>query len=363
MVITVLSWMFSLTAGTLQEDLTAYLSGDDMKPSVPGCKILNSVRLRPGKFGQSFLIERRTKNLADPADIILGQDATLNGPGNTLKLPADGFAALPLPQIKPGNSNCLSFVYSGSGKITVTLDSGAGSVTLAELDATANPQPAAISVIPNFGNTTLKISSKQPVTLDNLMFDAGIPFANTYHAPGNARNSDWISLPPELFDRTSGAFVCWLKAPWLQGYSDVSGIGILSVRWAEKTEGRFGANYLKRITVWNGNLFDINNAAAVELKLKDIKAKPVDGWHHFVFNWKFDDGKMTLGIIVDGEPHAEKTFSHQLNSEPIDFTIGYMASHYLNGQIDDIALFKRPLSLDEVRKIFSAGLPLPEAIK
>ena len=367
LVATMLSGILPLFADALQNELKFYLSCDDMQTPVDGCKILNSIRLRPEKYGQSFLIERRTCNFADIKEMVLGEGVTMKGKDNILELPANGFVALPFPQIRPSSENCLSFIYAGSGKITVTLDSDAGSVTVAELNATVNPQRASIAVVPKSDSVTLKIRSEQAITLSQLMFDKGISFANTYHAPGKMRNVDWIVLPPTLFDRTSGAFVCWVKAPWLKKDSKVSKIGLLSVRWAEKAKGKFGTNYLKWISVWDGYFFDANqgkdSTVTLGFGLKDIEQEPSDGWYHFVFNWKYADGTMNTEIIVNGKYSSKKASSYAINPEPIDFIIGYAASYYLNGQIDDIALFKRPLSMDEAQKIFSAGKPLPEAIQ
>lgn len=196
--VSIAAWygIFPVHAGTLQEDLKFYLSCDDMTPPVPGCRIQSSIRLRPGKFGKSFLIERRTENSASPGETILGNGAVLQGTDNILTLPPNGFAALPFPQIKPGSENCLSFLYKGSGRITVELDSGNEKTTLAELTASGQERHAAITVIPKGDSATLRIRSDQPVILRQLMFDRDIPFANTYQPPGQIRNVDWIVIPP-----------------------------------------------------------------------------------------------------------------------------------------------------------------------
>ena len=124
---------------------------------------------------------------------------------------------------------------------------------------------------------------------------------------------------------------------------------------------------MKWISVWDGCFFDANqgkdSTVTLGFGLKDIEQEPSDGWYHFVFNWKYADGTMNTEIIVNGKYSSKKASSYAINPEPIDFIIGYAASYYLNGQIDDIALFKRPLSMDEAQKIFSAGKPLPEAIQ
>lgn len=367
--VSIAAWygIFPVHAGTLQEDLKFYLSCDDMTPPVPGCRIQSSIRLRPGKFGKSFLIERRTENSASPGETILGNGAVLQGTDNILTLPPNGFAALPFPQIKPGSENCLSFLYKGSGRITVELDSGNEKTTLAELTASGQERHAAITVIPKGDSATLRIRSDQPVVLRQLMFDRDIPFANTYQPPGQIRNVDWIVIPPQLFDRRSGAFACWIKAPWLNKSSTVSRIGLLSVRWAKTTKGKVGTNHLKWISLWNGKIYDANrgkdSSAQPSFQLKDLEQKNADAWHHFVFNWNYADGILKAEILVDGKLADSKTTRCILNPEPIDFIVGYAVGYYLNGQMDDIALFKRPLTGEEVRKIVSAEKPIPEAIR
>ena len=106
-----------LGAEPLKEVLMLCLDADSKAPA--GVSIPSTTRLRAGKFGKGYLIERRTRNEFKASDVMLSDGAALKGSSNILTLPAGTVAALPLTAIRPGSYCTLSFTYKGSGRIIV----------------------------------------------------------------------------------------------------------------------------------------------------------------------------------------------------------------------------------------------------
>ena len=76
-------------------------------------------------------------------------------------------------------------------------------------------------------------------------------------------------------------------------------------------------------------------------------------WHHAV--GVLDNG--TMKLYVDGMGTSGKTGETVLTSAYF-FAIGrYGDSNYFNGTIDEIAVYKRPLSADEIKNHYETGKP------
>ncbi|MBI2946027.1 MAG: hypothetical protein HYY23_00135 [Verrucomicrobia bacterium] len=88
------------------------------------------------------------------------------------------------------------------------------------------------------------------------------------------------------------------------------------------------------------------------------KAGLDDAWHHIA--WTFDNGLAKL--YLDAEPDYTNTFSP--GPTPYDTTsIGAILraspSHYFAGAIDDVAVWERALSAEEIREIMNNGIQTP----
>ena len=334
-------------------ELKFYLDGESRKaPDI--VYFASGIRQVPGRFGKGLLIERRTVNFFTGDELILSDGAKLAGKNNTLTLPAEGFAALPLTAIRPKSVNTLSFSYRGEGKITVSF----GGKNLAVFEAGKEFKKGEVFIIPEEDNGTLRIRSEKAVELSQVMFDKGIGWSNSYHAPGKMRTVDTIRVNPALFNPASGAISCWVKAPWLK--KDAQYSTAIALCDAKTPSGGDKPRFY--ICAWSNGMSLISQSktkgTVCGFKLNELPPPAADGWYHFVYNWKAEKGFMQLSIIVNGE----KVFNHRGVCGDFEkvksFTVGYVSGAYLNGVLDDFGLFSAPLTPAEAKKIFSANAPL-----
>ena len=335
-------------------ELRLLLDGETRK--VPGVKYFSSsIRQVPGRFGKGLLIERRTVNSFASADVVLSGGATLSGKSNHLAMPGNAVAALPLPTIRPGIPSTLSFRYRGEGKILVTFNRK----ELASFEAGPEYREAVVVVVPEDDAGTLRVRAEKAAELDNVMFDIGIGYANTYHAPGKRRNVDTIDVDPALVSLGKGAVSCWIKAPWLRRDAKyATAIALCAVQPASMVRR------LLYICAWsNGVGFIVPGIAGRSVSASCGVAElpeSSDNWYHFVFNWERKGKNMELAIIVNGEKVFHKSGVSPLPPEHGVFTIGYVNGAYLNGILDDFGLFDSPLTLEEAKKIYRSTRPLKE---
>ena len=334
-------------------ELKFYLDGESRKAE--GMTYFGGgIRQVPGRFGKALLIERRTVNFFAPEEVILSDGAKLATKENILTLPAGGYAALPLTAIRPKVANTLSFCYRGEGKITVSFSGK----TLATFDAGKEIKKGEVVVIPEEDNGTLRIKAEKAVELSKVMFDKGIGYTNTYHAPGKMRPVDKITLKKELFDGASGAISCWIKAPWLN--KDAQHATAIALCDAKEPTGTKTMLY---ICAWSNGISIITSSpgarkgGSASLKINELPQSS-DGWYHFVFNWKYEEGFMDLSIIINGEKVFKARRAYGAVRKTGGFNIGYVNGAYLNGLLDDFGLFDGPLSPEEAKKIFDAKVPL-----
>lgn len=354
-----------LGAEPLKEVLMLCLDADSKAPA--GVSIPSTTRLRAGKFGKGYLIERRTRNEFKASDVMLSDGAALKGSSNILTLPAGTVAALPLTAIRPGSYCTLSFTYKGSGRIIVSWNRK-------EVKSfTAGPEKQyGVAVIKN-GDTdvaTLRIKAEKGAVLEEVLFDRGINYPCTYIRPGTVRSCDWIKIDPaKYYNMQQGAFSCWIKTPWLvRGFKNLSGAGLLCLLWKTERGKLFTDNIVRSITFWDTGYCDSfygeqRTTGGARCRFNELKLFPADGWHHVVFNWKIADGKLHSSIIANGNQVFNRTSNFIARPKPVSFTVGYTGGAYLDGVIDDIALFRRPLTVQEAEKIFKANKPLSQLVK
>ena len=335
-------------------ELKLILDGETRK--VPGVKYFsNSIRQVPGRFGKGLLIERRTVNSFAPADVVLSGGAKLTGKSNHLVMPGNSVAALPLPAIRPGTPNTLSFRYRGQGKVSVTFDRK----ELASFEAGPEYREAVVVVVPEDDAGTLRVRAEKAAELDNVMFDLGIGYANTYHAPGKRRNVDVIDVDPALVSLEKGAVSCWIKAPWLRRDAKfATAIALCAVQPSSKVRR------LLNICAWSNSVSLgvpglAGRGVSASCGVAELPESP-DDWYHFVFNWERKGKNMELAIIVNGEKVFHKSGVSPLPPEHGAFSIGYVTGAYLNGVLDDFGLFSAPLTFEEAKKIYRSTRSLKE---
>jgi hypothetical protein len=88
--------------------------------------------------------------------------------------------------------------------------------------------------------------------------------------------------------------------------------------------------------------------------------EPLDGtWHHIVFVQR-DDG--TRDLYVDGTPDgvvipAKEAGAWNVNTTTLGGILRANATHFLNGTLDDVALWNRALSPAEIQTVATTGIP------
>ncbi len=78
-----------------------------------------------------------------------------------------------------------------------------------------------------------------------------------------------------------------------------------------------------------------------------------DNWHHIVGVW---DGSSTIKVYVNGVKGTDASATAMTNAE-VTLMIGrwsHADGGYFNGTIDDVAIWNRSLSIDEIRKLYTS---------
>ena len=88
-------------------------------------------------------------------------------------------------------------------------------------------------------------------------------------------------------------------------------------------------------------------------------AEPYDGeWHHVVFVQEEGERRVYVdGELDDVELVAKPEGTFNINDTTIGGILRSSASHWVTGLIDDVAIWKRALSDDEVGSLFANGVP------
>ncbi|SVC92253.1 uncharacterized protein METZ01_LOCUS345107, partial [marine metagenome] len=212
------------------------------------------------------------------------------------------------------------------------------------------------------GDTTPDVISGYDMTADNLTADSvvegkygnAMSFSNAEQTLLWRKNEEGDALPANQHDSFTVSF--WSK---IQG----NGQNDLRVFSESNTTGN------------NSPLFNIgtrNNGSdgTIDIYIRSIggggtvghifsTAEPFDDeWHHVVFVQE----DLARSIYVDGElddleiaPKEEG--DHNVDATTIGGILRGNASHWVTGLIDDVAIWDRALSADEVSGLTSSGIP------
>ncbi len=375
-------------AADYQQALRLYLNCDDLKNPPAGVKYFGDIRLRPGKFGQAFLLERRTYNLvpngdfssADLSEWILDDNVrrhNLGGidNGGALEFSGGGMAAIPV-SLQQNVTNTISFSAKGEGSLAVGL-ACAGEEQLLLAAQVLGPEYSRYYTvtIPRDNLGTIRFLATGQVWLDQVMLDANIGYPNSFAEPLKQRSVDKITLAAGagFFNQEAGALACWLKVPWFspEVYS-TGGNNIFAAHNLPLAEKVWGAQTIMATPAYNcKTLAEAKTSGALTFLFNDAKFRtvavsvpfaevnnPGDVWRHLVFNWQQKDDWLHLEVLLDGGSqrwHNAKPFGP--GKELQELSLGYSAGAYINGLIDEFALFDRPLTAQECQKIFAAEKP------
>ena len=160
-------------------------------------------------------------------------------------------------------------------------------------------------------------------------------------------NRFWrISDPAVLasFPRKRGAFACWFRSPedcLDKGQSPAFGYcGYWQFQW-----------------VWRGGSFNTGTAYGESLGIKGFKRSAE--WRHFAAVW--NDEKLV--VYLDGVKAAEKANPQRMEMDNVPNRVlrigsGFDGSPPANLVMDEIAIFSRDLTSDEVKRLATATVPL-----
>jgi len=163
-------------------------------------------------------------------------------------------------------------------------------------------------------------------------------------------STPWLSVPSEF------AFVAWVNvAEWINPGKDANYV----LCKEDGVEGSKG--YILGFS--DGGNLDFTFASADSWqRVVSVKQAGLATWHHLA---AISDGKV-VRLFLDGELTGEGPISEGIRPSGYPFRIGkskYHESSGIHGRIDEVAVFNRALTPDEVRTIYrigEAGRPLIE---
>ncbi|MHC4872939.1 MAG: hypothetical protein ACYTFY_13940 [Planctomycetota bacterium] len=380
-------------------EVSFYEDGEGGKNRFTGNDITANIRkVKEGKFSKALLIERRTVNELDNGGFDNKKSDTWlyrknakwsekGGIDNSSCLGIKkGEVAVPLTDLTADSANAFSF-YARSAKKSKTMvkvlwEEGGSSKEIASVELTRkyNRVKAVINAKGNSG--TVRIAVKDAVYIDNAQLDKGVNFFNTYSEPLVRRSVDVIYLPPQknLLNIEQGAISCWLNVPWLNDPDIVSNsiCSFFSLLNEEKRQEKWGDNVImgisaiarkkpsdkKEKSALHYSCIDKDiKVTAVSAKFSEFGEAPEDGWRLLILNWKLEAGQMKTEMWLDGKKLVYTAKPYGNTKTPKQFTIGYASGAYVNGLLDELAFFKRPLSGDEIQALFEADKALGELLK
>lgn|GEM_PF-4542179 len=382
-----------------KKDVLLYEPCESLKSDNPGVKVADSIKVETqGKYGRAYRIERRTLNEMVNGDFAQKESSSWVYRDNAAWQPSGGIGdssclkinggdvSAPLTGLKPGSANAFSLYAknadpAAAASISVSWESGGKQSSIVKDRKLGNDfERILLPLTAEADSGTVVISVQGAILIDNAQLDKGLGFFNSYAPPGQMRNCDIIDIPVngKYFSAAKGAFSCWINVPWLN--PEVAGDTIcvlFGVTNAEPKIKKWGATSIlaisgipkpkpsdKQAGTINAGMLDVDyriigtNENLANLKLDE------GPWHLCVVNWELKDGKMQFAMYLDGDKlkiNKEQPFGP--NKVPVSITVGYSGGGYLNGLMDDFAIFNRPLTEAEIMAIYKSPQPLSAMLK
>jgi predicted secreted protein len=188
-----------------------------------------------------------------------------------------------------------------------------------------------------------------------------------YHNPGTVAGAAWVpGVTGKALEFVNGAHV---TVPEIPAYDMTDAVSVLA--WVKTTQSPNWGRILDK-SEYQTSGFDLCLTAGLGLprfeffvnnttSAVDGKTVVADGEWHFLAG---TFGNQTLRMYVDGGKEAEAQSAGQVDINPNDWPIMVGAESSSNGgqqyfgSIDEVALYNRELSADEVMAIFRNGVPL-----
>ncbi|MFP6885662.1 MAG: LamG-like jellyroll fold domain-containing protein, partial [Roseibacillus sp.] len=190
---------------------------------------------------------------------------------------------------------------------------------------------------------------------DNLSFASGhsgsygpgLFGGGAYLGSGPGTGHAQAPFSPDVDGGTNGGQVQAITVQWWGKVAQFQTGWQIGVGRGEGGNWRFHRWGSNQTMAWQGGGGDIHGGANVN-----------DGqWHHFVGTSDLANNNRTL--YIDGVVQASQTMS-AINSDPnLPLMVGenpQAVNRGWNGEIDDVAIWNRPLSADEVDEIYQGGV-------
>ncbi|OGV48485.1 MAG: hypothetical protein A2017_14155 [Lentisphaerae bacterium GWF2_44_16] len=386
--------------GLLKKDLLYYENCESLKSVYPDVKVQQSIVVEEkGKFDKCFRIERRTLNTLDNGDFAKKEsDAWIfknnaewkenGGCGNSSCLQLDnGEVSIPLTDLKPDSANAFSFyvkktdVSADAAALTVTWDCrGKDTELLKDFNVPTEMEGVKLCIMPENDAGTINISVKGQVIIDNAQLDRGVNFFNSFATPGKTRPCDWIEIPAngKYFNPEQGSISCWVNVPWLDKNAVSESICAIFAaknaperikKWGDDTVMALSCIPKQKVNDKTKGMFHAisidaeNRVSGLSESLDKFQTDSSNPWHHIVYNWQVKDGKINVSLYVDGKIMLTKEQLFGPVKKPVLIYVGYASGAYLNGLLDDFAIFGKPLNESEINKIYNSNKPLSTLLK
>lgn len=175
------------------------------------------------------------------------------------------------------------------------------------------------------------------------------PNGQVGHALDFDGDNHYVSLGTNnIFELTSRLSIsAWIK-------HDVTGVyeGIVQ----KGTDGIFGM-YEIHVNNTDKFTFIINNDSANQAN--SVTTIGTTSWYHVAATWDKDISSGLMTVYVNGIAEGTDTFASALTAQSTDLRIGrYSSSLEWNGLIDDVRIYNRALSADEIKQIYLGASPL-----
>lgn len=172
-----------------------------------------------------------------------------------------------------------------------------------------------------------------------------------------AGNSEYLSIADVAqagLDITGDISICaWVKAESVTGYHFIAG------KWNDGSNESYS---VYRSSTSSCIVFDLSNDGSSETVAKAAVDLSVGTWMHVAYVYNGTDMRIYIdGALSSNGADNPKTYSGGIYNSTAPFCIGAglnggSPSFYFDGLIDEVAVFSRALSADEVEDIYLNGI-------
>ena len=380
------------------KDILLYEPCEMLKSDNPGVKIAAAIQIEAkGKYGNAYRIERPWNSIKngdfaqkDTAPWVHRDNASWQPEGGVdnsscLKI-KNGDISLPLTGLNQNSVNAFSFYaksFDSASESTVSVcwESDGKQDILVKDRKLGNDFERITQVLSSpLDSGTLIISVSGAALIDNAQLDRGHGFFNSFKSNSKMNYYKAIDVPVngKYFSAAEGSFSCWIKTPWLN--PDVAGNEVCTFFFANNAEQKikkWGSTYVigvcgiprktqsdKAGGTLNAYTVDAENHVVAVSNNLDVLKLDENQWHLLAVTWKLKDGKMKISMYVDGDKlKINKELPFGQCKTPVELIIGSGNGGFLNGLIDDVAIFNRPLTEAEIMSIYKSPQPLSAMLK